>query len=99
MEVTKIATDLYFNVWCNETYYLMANPWKVKQIVAQDMQTAAELFVKMYDKESFWSYNFFARICSDHNNIVINVRDWRGRIQKFEILIESKPVYIARSIK
>ena len=89
------SEEFYYGVWCNETYYLQNNPWYISQHDTLDMQDAAKIFVEQYDKE--W-HTFFAKICSEINNIVIFVQDWRGRIAKFEILIETKPVYIVRRI-
>lgn len=86
----------YFSVWCYEAGYTSIAPWKIQQIVAQDMQTAAEMFVQDYDKKTD---RFFAKNWNKIKNMIIWVQDWRGRIAKFEIEVETKPVYYARRIK
>lgn len=100
-------TDFYFNVWCKETGYTQANPWKIQQIVAQNMQTAAKMFVKDYDKNNgmFFAENSCTQLFPRFNNFqccintIVFVQDWRGRIAKFEITIKNCPVYIVRRIK
>ena len=92
----------YFSVWCCETEYSQTEPWKIQQIIAQNAQTAAEMFVKDYDKEAdrFFAKNVSSQFnnsqCSDR--LFVYVQDWRGLTTKFEIVVESQPVYYARRI-
>lgn len=88
------TSDFYFCVWCEELGIAQIDPWKIRQSVAQDAQTAVEMFAKDYDER----YNsLIAKSCSSQY-IIIFVSDWRGIITKFEIEVESQPVYNARSI-
>lgn len=94
---------LYFSVWCYEAGIIQSDPWKVGIRKAQDMQTAAEMFVQDYDKKAD---RFFAKNCSSQFNnsqcsgqLIVSVQDWRGRIAMFEIEVEARPHYIARRIQ
>ena len=85
--------DFYFHVWCIQLGFTQAEPWKIQQIIAQDMQTAAELFVKWFDERNKnLTFNQFA------DEATVFVQDWRGIIVKFKIIVEMNPVYIARRI-
>jgi len=86
--------DFYFYVWCEQFGYTQANPWKVQQIVAQDKNTAALLFIDWYDERN--PYTLADIITKD---LIIHVQDWRGVITKFEIEeIKTKYNYILREI-
>jgi len=93
--MTKIDSSLFFNVWCDDTQYTQAKPWKIQQLVAQDMRTAIKLFVQNYDKK----HNIIFAKNQQYKDAIIYVRDWRGIIAKFNIKVEMQPVYIIKRIK
>lgn len=91
------VADFYFSVWCERLGYTQTTPWKPNNTTeVQDMQTAAELFIKEWDDQN--------NMALSHNlwtgEIIVYVQDWRGRIVKFELQeVKHKPIYSVRSIK
>lgn len=93
---------LYFSVWCYETGYTQSQSFIVDHLKnnsvsgADNMQDAARFFVRTYDK--IGGDMFFAKNWNKIKNMIVWVQDWRGRIAKFEIKVESQPIYYARRI-
>ena len=77
--------SFYFSCWCKEYEVTQANPWKTYNTT--EIQTMEDAAIE------------FAKTITEREPIIVFVQDWRGRIAKFKITIEMRPVYIARSIK
>lgn len=91
------VTNFYLNVWCERLGYTQANPWGINNTTElQDMQTAAEMFIKNWDDQN----NMVLLNNKWTGDIIIFVQDWRGRIAKFELQeVELNPAYIIRRIQ
>lgn len=90
--IQTVEIDFYLSCWCEQLGYTQIKPWKIQQIIAQDMLTAAELFVRCWHNETNMDTTILAI------GVTVFVQDWRGRIGKFVVESKYVPEFHAKRI-